>query len=254
MKDSRVEASRSLHAGFDYRRLASPCADGETPRAVVVLYDERDGPILRGLEALRVLSVQGTIKPLLVACATESGLTMTRLADGVSTADDLFDALHRVGRIDRLDIVTVFSETLDDHAGSDLAEVASELVRLSRRLAGAGRLSVRPPRLGQLIRLAGYGRLQRHPGYESRRHCRGSSASVGHRAAPRRVRHRRVLPACRGGDYVALRAVGDRGRRRSRADPRYGLRNRVSAHSAGEVLRADRTAGASVAGGGHAAG
>ena len=138
MKASRAEACGSLHAGFDYRRLASPCADGETPRAVVVLHDERDGPIVRGLEALRALSAQGTIKPLLVACATKSGLKVTRVADGVSTADDLFDALHRAGRIDRLDIVTVFSETLDDHAGSDLADAASELVRLSRRLAGAG--------------------------------------------------------------------------------------------------------------------
>lgn len=138
MKASRAEACRSLHAGFDYRRLASPCADGETPRAVVVLHDERDDPIVSGLEALRVLSAQGTTKPLLVACATESGLRVTRVVDGVSTADDLFDALHRAGRIGRLDIVTVFSETLDEHAGSDLAEAASELVRLSRRLAGAG--------------------------------------------------------------------------------------------------------------------
>ena len=137
MKASRAEAC-SLHAGFDYRRLTSSCADGETPRAVVVLHDERDDPIVSGLEALRVLSAQGTIKPLLVACTTESGLKVTRVADGVSTADDLFDALHRTGRIDRLDIVTVFSESLDDHAGSDLAEAASELVRLSRRLAGAG--------------------------------------------------------------------------------------------------------------------
>ena len=138
MKASRAETCHSLHAGFDYRRLASPCADGETPRAVVVLHDERDDPIVSALEALRVLSAQGTIKPLLVACATESGLKVTRVSDGVSTAEDLFDALHRAGRIDRLDILTVISETLDDHTGSDLAEAASELVRLSRRLAGAG--------------------------------------------------------------------------------------------------------------------
>ena len=137
MKVSRAEACRSLHAGFDYRRLASVCADGESPRAVVVLHDERDGPIVRGLKALRVLSGQGSVKPLLVACATEPGLEVTRITDGVSTVDDLFDALHRTGRIDRLDIVTVFSETLDDRAGSDLAETASELVQLSRRLAGA---------------------------------------------------------------------------------------------------------------------
>lgn len=138
MKASRADACRSLQAGFDYRRLAGPCVDSETPRAVVVLHDERDDPIVSGLEAMRVLSAQGTIKPMLVACAAESGLKVTLVVDGVSTADDLFDALHRVGRIDRLDVVTVLSETLGDHAGSDLAEAASELVRLSRRLAGAG--------------------------------------------------------------------------------------------------------------------
>ena len=102
------------------------------------MHDERDDPLVSGLEALRVLSAQGTIKPLLVVCANDSGRMVTRVNDGVSTADDLFDALHRAGRIDRLDVLTVFSETLDDRAGRDLAETASELVRLSRRLAGAG--------------------------------------------------------------------------------------------------------------------
>ena len=135
MTASRLKAGRSPHEVFDYRRLASTCADGETPRAVVVLHDERDGPIVAGLEVLRVLSAQGSLRPLLLACLTESGLEVSRVADGTTSAEDLFDALHRIGRIDRLDIVTVFSETLDEAVGGDLAETAADLARRSRHLA-----------------------------------------------------------------------------------------------------------------------
>ena len=254
MKASRAEAGSRLDAGFDYRRLASPCADGETSRAIIVVHDERDDPIVSGLEALRVLSAQSTIKPLLVARMTESRLRVTRVTDGVSTADDLFDALHRAGRIDRLDILTVFSETLDDRAGRDLAETASELVRLSRRLAGTGasvwdhRVSVSSYDSLGTAAFSGTPETRVVVIAEDRRFPSAIARPIDASDIEEFGLHAAVEIASLCGLWETADGAG------SRANPRDVLRNRVSARGSGEVVRADGMAVSSVAGGGHAAG
>ena len=136
MRSSERETSESARAGFDYRRLATSGADSKTARAAVLLVDAHDDVIASGLASLRDLSAQSIVKPYLVACVAEGGVRVSHVADGVEADEDLFDTLHRTGRIDRLDVVSIFSDTLSNSDGQRLAQNASRLVRDCRRLAG----------------------------------------------------------------------------------------------------------------------
>lgn len=134
MRSSKREPSESASVGFDYRRLAT--TDGTTARAIVLLLDAQDDAMASGLASLRALSAQGIVKPFLVACVAGGAVGVSRVADGVEADEDFFDTLHRTGRIDRLDMVSIFSDTLSDSDGQRLAQNASRLVRDCRRLAG----------------------------------------------------------------------------------------------------------------------
>ena len=136
MPSSEKEPSENAKAGFDHRRLATAGADPNGARAVVLLLDTHDDAITSGLASLRTLSAQSLVKPFLVACVSDEGIGVNRVADGVETGEDLFDTLHRSGRIDRLDIVSVFSDSLSESDGQRLSRNASRLVRDCRRLAG----------------------------------------------------------------------------------------------------------------------
>ena len=135
--ESGTEPGEGACVGFDYHRLASVGTDSETARAVVLLLDAHDDAIASGLASLIALSAEGIIKPFLVARVADKGIGVSRVADGVEAGEDLFDTLHRSGRIDRLDVVSIFSDTLSDSDGQRLTRSASGLVHDCRRLAGA---------------------------------------------------------------------------------------------------------------------
>lgn len=122
----------------DYWRLGYLGADGESRRAVILVRHAGDDAVAAGSEALRELSSQGMLRPVLVVCVNGVELTTDFVIDGGSFATDVFDALARSGRIDRVDIVSGFSEAVDGSAAIELADAATLLVERSRRLAPPG--------------------------------------------------------------------------------------------------------------------
>lgn len=136
MSSSRVHQGSGT-AAPDYRRLGCLSSDGHTRRAVVVVRHADDSAVAAGIDALRTLSSQEALRPALVACIGDADPRVDCLIDGDLVESGIFDALHRSGRIDRLDVVTVFSDTLDGPAGIELATAASDLVRRCRQVAAA---------------------------------------------------------------------------------------------------------------------
>ena len=132
---SSEAGQRSRTAAPDYRRLGCVSSDGETRRAVVVVRHADDSAVTAGIDALRMLSSQGTLRPALVVCVGGAEPRVDCMIDGDLVASGIFDALHRSGRIDRLDIVTVFADTVDGPAGIELAAAASDLVQRCRHVA-----------------------------------------------------------------------------------------------------------------------
>ncbi len=130
---------------FDYSRLLSPGSDKSTARAVVLVFDHQDSIIVAGLSQLIALSAQNVIKPFLMLKATDNGVDVnpdanplvTLVADGETWDEKFFDALGKSGKIDRIDIVTVFSHKLSDPDGERLVRAASDLVHNCLRLAPA---------------------------------------------------------------------------------------------------------------------
>jgi len=140
---------------FDYSRLSTPSTDKNTARAVVLVLDHQDSIIVSGLAQLIALSAQQVIKPFLVLSATDDIIdtndvigtntddvigtnpVITLIADGNKWDEKIFNALGKSGRIDRIDVVTVFSHKLSDPDGKRLALAASNLVHNCRRLSPA---------------------------------------------------------------------------------------------------------------------
>ncbi len=130
---------------FDYSRLATTGIDKNTARAVVLVFDHRDSIIVSGLAQLIALSAQNVIKPFLMLKTTDNGADVnpdanplvTLVADGETWDEKFFDALVKSGKIDRIDIVTVFSHKLSEPDGERLVRAASDLVHNCLRLAPA---------------------------------------------------------------------------------------------------------------------
>lgn len=123
---------------IDYRRLLWPDAAGRS-RAIVVLHHQGDDATARGIDSIRTLSAQGWVKPMLVASVSSEGSTGECLIGERPHAADLPSALARAGRIQRLDLVSVYSfDLLDDPAFSRLAQEASRLWQQCDRLAPVG--------------------------------------------------------------------------------------------------------------------
>lgn len=120
---------------LDYPRLGYLSADGEARRAVILVRHASDDAIAVGSEVLRELSSQGMLRPVLVVCVNGTELTTDCVIDGDLVATDVFDALHRSGRIDRVDIVSGCSEAVDGSDAIELANAATDLVHRFRRLA-----------------------------------------------------------------------------------------------------------------------
>ena len=136
MSSSRA-SQHSSTAAPDYRRLGCLSSDAATRRAVVVAHHADDSAVTAGIDALCMLSAQGSLRPALVARAGGAEMTVEYLIDGDRLASGDLDALHRSGRIDRLDVVTVFSDTLDRPAGLELVAAAADLVQRCRGVAAS---------------------------------------------------------------------------------------------------------------------
>jgi len=146
---------RASSQEFDYSRLSTPSTDKTVNRAVVLVLDHQDSIIVSGLAQLIALSAQQVIKPFLVLSVKDDIIdtndvigtntddiidtnpVTTLIADGNKRDEKLFDALGKSGRIDRIDVVTVFSHKLSDPDGERLALAASNLVHNCRRLSPA---------------------------------------------------------------------------------------------------------------------
>jgi hypothetical protein len=134
MSSSRVDQRCSI-AEPEYRRLGCLSSDSETRRAVVVVRHADDGAVAAGIDVLRMLSSQGALRPAMVVGIGGADPRADCLIDGDLVESGIFDALHRSGRIDRLDVVTVFSDTVDGPAGAELAAAASDMVQRCRQVA-----------------------------------------------------------------------------------------------------------------------
>ncbi len=138
---------RASSQEFDYSRLSTPSTDKTVNRSVVLVLDHQDSIIVSGLAQLIALSAQHVIKPFLVLSVTDDIIdtndvigtnpVTTLIADGNKRDEKIFNALGKSGRIDRIDVVTVFSHKLSDPDGERLALAASNLVHNCRRLSPA---------------------------------------------------------------------------------------------------------------------
>ncbi len=132
------DASPVRLSEVDYRRLLWQDSAGRL-RAVLLVHHEADGATARGVDSIRALSAQGRVKPILVASLSSSGSTGECLLGEEPHSVDPLGALARAGRIQRLDLVSVYSfDLLDSPAFSQLAQETSILWQQCDRLAPAG--------------------------------------------------------------------------------------------------------------------
>lgn len=124
-----------LRPDADYRRLAGIVADGGPRRAVVVVHHAADSPVVDGMEKIRALIADGCARPVLAVSVSAECVDGRGLMGEDALAADPLVALSRAGRIDRLDVVSVFSGPLDEAALVRLAAATEELLQDCRLLA-----------------------------------------------------------------------------------------------------------------------
>lgn len=130
-----MDSATDLLEELDFRELVQLSSDG-LRRVVVLLGHCHDPAGVSGMEWIRHLHADGCVSPLLLATVGESGIHGECLLGRTSVPAEIHNALARAGRLQRLDLVTVFSgDLLSNQADlGKLAAVSDELAGRCRQL------------------------------------------------------------------------------------------------------------------------